>query len=445
MNVDPAGSAGSAKTKDPTGMTAGFMPTFRDQRRVFDALKELVQRALREVGADEPDPVILDELVEKQFVALVREFGAADTVRQTPLASHPETTSPALSPPRSDEAAAAVWFAQLHGISSIPDALAWFLAHRKKTAAAPPLRQCVEEFLRAKRLEGRAPRTLHAYGKRLALFDAKFGERQPATVTPNDLVQYFSQWREPGALGGHWDVLSVFFNWLVVKSLVFENPVPLALRRPQQREAARLIYTPEEAAEILRKVKHTDEAGFWALSLFAGLRTHEIKRLNALPDPWALIDLRRGVIDLSGSKIVSGRRVIPISVCLAAWLRWVRARGLRFMPSNPWPKFRRVRAIALAARYQDDNHATAGGHGRSIDGKKVYAMARRSYMSYRVALDGASYVELTDEVGTSEVFLRTKFYRKASRADALRYFALSPSIVGSNDTMPDAESARHQG
>ena len=50
--------------------------------------------------------------------------------------------------------------------------------------------------------------------------------------------------------------------------------------RNSHKKAAGLIYTPGEAKHILRLTKDTDEVGFWALSLFGGLREYELQRIQ---------------------------------------------------------------------------------------------------------------------------------------------------------------------
>jgi len=80
----------------------------------------------------------------------------------------------------------------------------------------------------------------------------------------------------------------------------------------------------------------------------------------------------------------------------------MKVRGVPFYPLNHWEKFR-------------------------VPGATV--MARRSYISYRIALSGASYAHVSDEAGTTGRLLRSEYYRKASKEDAERYFSLKPASV----------------
>jgi hypothetical protein len=96
-------------------------------------------------------------------------------------------------------------------------------------------------------------------------------------------------------------------------------------------------------------------------------------------------------------------------------------------PPNHWQKFRLVQSLALAHRYPDKTCET--GKNAHSD-KKAYAIARRSYISYRVALSGASFVNTVDEVGNSERFIRSDFYRKVSPDQAKEYFGLEPKRIG---------------
>jgi hypothetical protein len=194
-----------------------------------------------------------------------------------------------------------------------------------------------------------------------------------------------------------------------------ENPLALGLRRPRPPGAARLIYTPEEAAHLLRLTKHTNEAGHWALSLFGGLRHCELSWLQSQRDPWQLFTTR---IDLTGLPTRLNRRVVDILPVLSAWLVWMKDHGVPFQPPNHFAKLRLTRAAVLAPRFNGPPPDT-----------RVHAMARRTYVSYRLALTTSSYVRVADDTGVTERLLRSRFSLLVTRAEAEHYFSLRPSAV----------------
>ena len=56
-------------------------------------------------------------------------------------------------------------------------------------------------------------------------------------------------------------------------------------------------------------------------------------------------------------------------------------------------------------------------------------MARRSYISYRLALSDGSYARVSEEAGTAEQFVRSDFYRKSTKEEAQKYFSFKPNRV----------------
>jgi hypothetical protein len=161
--------------------------------------------------------------------------------------------------------------------------------------------------------------------------------------------------------------------------------------------------------------------------LFARLREFELPRLQKQPNPWRVIDRKRGVIDLSNEPCASHRRLTTILPVLSAWLRWMNSHAVPFHPLNHWEKFRLTRATVLAHRYATP--AAVGRQGLTIHGTKVYSMARRSYISCRLALTGVSCVHVSEPAGTTERFVRAEFYRKAAKEEARKYFSLMPKRV----------------
>ncbi len=417
-------------------------PDFLAQERLSRVLRASFRRAITHATGTEPTAPELDALVRRELPGLQHEFGSDFLLRlaqQPPPSAPPELDLPAdgsvehawLTPAQRQEAESALWFARLHGIDSITDALRWHSVCNHAALTAPILRRCVDEFLLAKRCEKLAPTTVHAYNLRLNNFARQFGDRRPATLTPQELSDYLARWTNSTSRLAHWGSLSAFFNWLTRSRYLLENPLSSGVSRPRSKAAARLIYTPEEAAHILRLTKTTDEIGFWAVSLFAGLRDCELQRLQKQPDPWQVIDLTRGLIDLTRAPFAyaSNRRTITLLPAALAWLRWMKARDIPFYPLNHWEKFRITRATVMASRYATPAAAAAGRQGLIIGEKKVYAMARRSYISYRLALTGVSYANISDESGTTERLLRSEYYRKASKEEAERYFSLKPNSV----------------
>jgi hypothetical protein len=48
---------------------------------------------------------------------------------------------------------------------------------------------------------------------------------------------------------------------------------------------------------------------------------------------------------------------------------------------------------------------------------------------HRLALAGASYVDISEQIGNKESFIRREFYQKASKPEAEIYFSLTPARV----------------
>lgn len=86
---------------------------------------------------------------------------------------------------------ASLWFAEQHGITSIPDALRWYAEHHGVAAKAPLIREAIEEFFRIKADEGCGVRTMQAYHTNLRRFAEVFGDRLPVDVSHSDLSNYF--------------------------------------------------------------------------------------------------------------------------------------------------------------------------------------------------------------------------------------------------------------
>jgi integrase len=273
------------------------------------------------------------------------------------------------------------------------------------------------EYLWSKTNAGRRPETLKGYRVALETFCQRFGERQPYTITSSEVLSFLQHWEQNNTRVSWYRRLFTFFGWLVTKKYVFENTVARAGEKPLPDGGHGQLYTPAEARAILTIAWATDQLGFWVLSLFAGMRTCEIQRLEGHPERWLLVRLAEGVIEIPAAYAKNRRRVIPMNRPLKAWLHIIKARDLPFYPRNALEKVRRVRREVLAK-------------SRAVPVCRTFNMGRRSYINYSLAQPGASYAEVAAAAGNSEPVIR-KYYRRHLRCeDAQAYFALTPRCLG---------------
>ena len=308
--------------------------------------------------------------------------------------------------------------------TSLLAVLTWYVKEGRSLRGAPLIRDCAREFLWSKANANRRPDTMNGYKTALTRLACRFGDRQPSAVTPRDIFDFLRPWRQPNTRSGWYHRLSTFFEWLVMKKYACTNPVA-AGTKPRGTGGNGSIYTPEEARELLRRARNTDQLGFWVLSLFAGMRTSEIERLQALASPWSLVRLGDAVIEIPAGHSKSRRRTIRMTPVLREWLRVLRRQGRPFHPSNDGArKIRRLR-YAVLREFRGSRRLTG-----------AFNMGRRSFISYRLALARASYAEVAATAGNSERVIRKYYRRPVTRESARAYFRLTPARVESTSPLP---------
>lgn len=367
----------------------------------------------------------LDDLVAAELAAAARDGHARLRIRPrdrgAPGVPPPETAAAPPAPADWRDAGHALRQAKAHGIPSLTAAVARFAEHLGP--AAPALQAAMAEFHIAKRCEGLGEPNLRAYREHIAAFAAPLGDPPLAAVTPNRVAAHLLRWSDSATRANRWQHLATFFTWAVRRGYLAHNPVFQAMRKPARPQSERCVFTPAETRELLARVKHTPAIGYWAVALFAGLRTGEVCRLQAHPDPWSLIHRDTGVIDLRDQPLKCGPRVVPILPVLHSWLDWIRDRGAPFLPPNFWKARRHLKREVLFDRF-----GTSVG-SRTHEAVPFHDMARRTYLAYRLALPGLSHADVSNDVGNSEANLRKFYARRASRGDARRYFSLTPDRV----------------
>ncbi len=206
------------------------------------------------------------------------------------------------------------------------------------------------------------------------------------------------------------------------------------------RFARRRNYLPADrrsAAEAIRKIKPTHDVQTWTpaearlllaytsprwfpftvLSLFAGLRTSEIFRLD-----WSAIKFDQRVIAVSAkvARKIRISRLVPIQDCLMAYLEPDRNRVGPVYPLNP-----KTAENLRSKEMQRIRRLT--GLGRKTNAN------RHSYASYRLAIT-KDYGQVALELGNSPRMVRENYNDPKSEADAAAYFEV-PQVLD-NLSMP---------
>ncbi len=412
-------------------------PSFLEQALLREQVRDTFRRTMIRLAGREPTPAELDTLVAGEIAGTHRDIGEEQVRQQARDAA--ATPPPAAGPPAAAalvstwmtaeqlrEAETALWFARTHEIASLHDALKWYVQHRHGALDAPPLHRCIVEFQIAKRCEGLRPASLHTLRANLTKFAREFGEFQPRAITPKRISDYLLGVVSPAQRKQVWLTLTTFFVWTTKMGYSFENPVSLALKKPKSPAPGRFILTPGEARQLLRRTKFTPEIGFWVLALFSGLRATEIQRIQRQPDPWHLINLTTGMITVPQGLAKTRGRLIPIWPNLRQWLRWVRFRRAPIYPPARRDKCCWVRAIADARQAPHIEGAPKQPRGADY---RYYNIARRSFISYRLGLPDASFADVAEEAGNSEMIVRKYYQRRVTRKEALEYFSLTPNRV----------------
>lgn len=111
-----------------------------------------------------------------------------------------------------------------------------------ETGGALALRERIESFLAAKRIDGLSQKTLKDYGLVLRSF-ARNVDRPPEEITADDVRRYLAGLSERGLKDGsivtHANTLRSFFAWLELEDVIGKSPMRRIRSRSVDRTASR--------------------------------------------------------------------------------------------------------------------------------------------------------------------------------------------------------------
>jgi integrase len=226
-------------------------------------------------------------------------------------------------------------------------------------------------------------------------------------ITPEDLGKFLSQW-SGRTRNNYLTFFVLLFNFAKGKYLPAGEPTSAEkLERDVVTPSEVEIWTPEEAKKIL-DAADPDELPFFAISMFAGIRTREITLLD-----WSQVrpsddpDESHIEIKAVGSKKQAGRRIVPILPALAAYLKAIKPpKTGRIVPNvNMTPRQFRIAAAAGL--------------------KWKHNASRHSFGSYRMAEIKNAY-HVAEEMGNTPAMVKKHYFQAVTKAEAARFWAIRP-------------------
>ena len=205
------------------------------------------------------------------------------------------------------------------------------------------------------------------------------------------------------------DVLTLF-NWCMSKGWMAHNPAAqLSERKAVKPEVG--ILTPPQALMLLRAA--ADQPGspylaFFVLSLYTGVRTAELERLN-----WSdvMLDDEPRVFLKAGAAKDQESRCVDISPNAVEWLNLVPFRNGPILPN---------RGLGV-----DRDHIAAL---RKVVGQWPRNAGRHSFVSYRIRTAG-EFVAAEDAGHESVRITRNRYKKQVTRRAAEAWFALRPTTT----------------
>src|SRR5262249_42963120 len=267
--------------------------------------------------------------------------------------------------------------------------------------------QLANEVVEAKRKDGRAPSYVYDLNLKLSRFCRDFGDRPVAAVTVEEIDKWLRDLDySPKSRADYRANIGVLFSQAERLGMIDRNPV-LRTARPKLVDNPPEIFTVDQLRALLEAARRIapDVLPMLAIGAFSGLRDAEIKRLD-----WNEVNLARGYVEVKAAKAKSARRrIVPIQLNLAGWLRPYRGMKGPLVPVGARDKLDRVRKEAGLARWPKNG-------------------LRHSFASYRLAaIHDAPRV--ASELGhTSPQMLYSTYRELVLPEEAERYWKIAPAV-----------------
>ena len=296
------------------------------------------------------------------------------------------------------------------------EAIEEYVATRKrKKIVEKPVRDIVDELLRAKENAGLSDRyieTLRTYLLRFAnSFQANIG-----SVSTGAIALWLDSLNiGPRSRNNVRQAVVTLFNFARRRGYLRKGETTEAadVETVRDHDGEIAILTPTQLTKLLRKSKPEYQL-YFALAAFTGLRSAELLRLE-----WSEINFEQGDIEVKARKAKTAtRRLVPIQPNLAKWLEPYRESKGKIFSSR--------RTVDSAIKF-----------ARRLGIPWKANCLRHSYAAYRLSIvPDAGRIAL--EIGNSPAKLFTNYRELDRHNHAPEWFAIEPLSPGSRKIVPFA-------
>jgi integrase/recombinase XerD len=289
---------------------------------------------------------------------------------------------------------------------SVLDAAREYVRRHELITKSETVTNAVQLFLATKADDNLRPRYLEDLRGRLSRFAQSFGERKIADISSAEIDQWLRDLHQAPLSRNTFHLrLHTLYEYARMRGWVETNPLA-EVPRAKVVLGSPGILTVDQTARLLERAS-TDTLPYWAIGVFAGLRSGELERLE-----WRDIRFDEGLVEVPTTKSkTASRRFVKIRPNLAQWLASYRGRQGRICPTN------------LEARLRADRKA-AGITKWPVNG------ARHSFASYHLSAF-RDVKELALELGHTRSEVTFRHYRElVTPSEAERFWKIAPVFEG---------------
>ena len=209
--------------------------------------------------------------------------------------------------------------------ATLNQATSFYLRHHRPAHLNRTFAQVAAELLRRKRKDNRRKSTLKSYAGYFRRFSADHKNVAIARITKRSLQSWLDDLDiGPETYGNYIRNLGVVWNFAVDEGYISEAITAKIAPPASDQEPTQILTTPQAKSLLTQAQKSENVAWlpYFAISLFAGLRTNEILQLR-----WDQVDFEHKLITVTPSQAKTRRRrFVQMSDNLILFLKRIKTR-----------------------------------------------------------------------------------------------------------------------